>query len=164
MILTYTIALVASWQRDKITTRNGRLRTHRPKKSEDAQDAHTLAMRAALSRSGLTWNIDGRFVVTVVYHPKDNRARDADRVLSLVLDAGTGVLWRDDSDRFLVSVRCDRTDWDGRSSLVRTGIVVDPGHTLVIVERVGDAEPRLVRDAVWREIEAFEKKRQRVSR
>lgn len=145
MILTYSIALVASWARMR---RNGAV-TYKDPKARSAQDAHTLAMRAALSRSGLAWDPCGRFVVTVGYHPADNRARDADRVLSLVLDAGTGVLWADDSDRYIEQTVCARDTW----ALVRAAEVgqeptvfrCERGHTLVIVERIGDAKPPIKR-------------------
>lgn len=155
MILTYSIALVASWARMR---RNGS-RTYKDPKARSAQDAHTLAMRAALSRSGLAWDPCGRFVVTVVYHPADNRARDTDRISNLVLDAGEGVLWRKDSDRHVIDQRSAIADEDGVALVVWHGAPrvpslvwlgqfdllppVERGHTLVIVERVGDAkQPR----------------------
>lgn len=154
MILTYSIAIVASWARMR---RNGS-RTYKDPKARGAQDAHTLAMRAALSRSGLAWDPCGRFAVTTVYHPADNRARDTDRISNLVLDAGEGVLWRKDSDRHVIDQRSAIADEDGRAWVMLSGSVpdgatrastrptvwraprVERGHTLVIVERIGDAK------------------------
>ena len=147
-ILTYSVALVASWARMR---RNG-ARTYKDPKARSAQDAHTLAMRASLSRSGLAWDPCGRFVVTVVYHPDDHRARGADRVLSLVLDAGSGVLWRDDSDKRVIGAPPWRADDDGHAWHMTwpdgysneptvTKVGVARGQTLVFVVRIGDAKP-----------------------
>ena len=62
----------------------------------------------------------------VVYSPANERAHDTDRVLTLVLDALTGVVWHDDSDKFVRRSSCE---------VVRGDKLYPPGTT-VCIERV----------------------------
>lgn len=134
MIITYTVEGVHSWKRDKVTARGGHARTYRPEGDAEAKRAHVKALRAVAARSfadpfaplssGPTRD---QYAVHVIYSPADERAHDTDRVLTLVLDALTGVVWHDDSDKFVRRSSCE---------VVRGDKLYPPGTTTVIVERV----------------------------
>lgn len=145
-LLVIDVPQVASWQR----TRLGRGGHY---KSAEAKAREKVIAQAALAVRPRGWSLDGLFAVSIVYHPADARARDCDRVGSLVLDALTGVLWRDDSDRYLRRVDVMRSDdtglawiWPGipphhAPRQIAAPVHIDRGHTLVIVERIGEARP-----------------------
>lgn len=130
MIIQYTVEGVHSWKRDKVTTRGGHARTYRPDGDAESKKAHALEASEALFSafaSGGRATIRDQWAVHVIYTPANERAHDTDRVLTLVLDALTGVVWHDDSDKFVVDSRC---------SVDRTGMYA-PGTTTVIIDRVG---------------------------
>lgn len=102
-VWTFTVPAIASWKRDKITTRGSggraRARTYRP--ADDA--AAKLLIRSHASRTKPRgWRTDGCYKLTVEYTPADWRRHDADRVLSLVPDALKGIAWDDDHDGQIV--------------------------------------------------------------
>lgn len=129
MIIQYTVEGVHSWKRDKVTTRGGHARTYRPEGDAEAKGAHSRAARLALLKAlpcdGAT--IGDQWAVHVMYSPKDERAHDTDRVLTLVLDALTGVVWHDDSDKYVRRASCE---------VVRGDKLYPPGTTTVCIERV----------------------------
>ena len=129
MIIQYTVDDVLSWQRDKVTARGGRARTYRPAGDAEAKELHASAARHAFYGSDATAHIRSRdqWAVHVIYSPKDERAHDTDRVLTLVLDALTGVVWHDDNDKFVRRSSCEVVRGDG---------LYPPGTTTVCIERV----------------------------
>lgn len=120
---SYTAPVVASWARARS---NGKRRFTAP--------AHAAAMELhrniALATRPRGWFTGGVYDLRVSYCPPDGRRRDADRVLSLVIDALCGVAWDDDSDRYLASAEVRRVAADGRQ---------DAGTTRVTVRRISDA-------------------------
>lgn len=124
--LVYTVPIVASWQRLRVSGRRHYVATE-VRAAMDVHAAAALAVRPA------GWSLDSRCAIAVAYTPASRRAHDTDRVLSLVLDALTGVLWRDDSDRYVAQASC--AIGDGA-----------PGTTTVYVDRVGDAIPTLAEE------------------
>lgn len=134
MIIQYTVEGVHSWKRDKVTARGGRARTYRPDGDAEAKQAHANAFVDAECAMLLSddapsqddYGAKHQWAVHVIYSPANERAHDTDRVLTLVLDALTGVVWHDDSDKFVVDSRC-RVDRSGAYA---------PGTTTVTIERV----------------------------
>lgn len=130
----YRIQRIDSWQRDKITTRGGKPRTHRPDGDAAAKRAHYLHALAARPRG---WDVNGCVEIEIVYCRTSGHARDTDRVTNLVLDALRGAVYRDDNDSRVIASGSRRL-WETKLVTVdRTGVVelVD-GETLVIVRRV----------------------------
>lgn len=146
MIIQYTVEGVHSWKRDKVTARGGYARTYRPEGDAEAKKAHAYACRAEFAKlytgspytGGDTETINyaktshvrstiDQYTVHVIYSPANERAHDTDRVLTLVLDALTGVVWHDDSDKFVRRSSCE---------VVRGDKLYPPGTTTVIIERV----------------------------
>ena len=124
---TYTAPVVASWARARS---NGARRFTDPR-HRAARECHRLHALAARPRG---WPLGGVYEVAVAYRPADGRRRDADRVLSLVLDALIGVAYEDDADRYLAGCAVTRCpppgDEDARvpptgSTLVRVTLVAD---------------------------------------
>lgn len=134
---SYTAPVVASWARAR---KNGKRHFTAPKHAE-AMECHRLHALAARPRG---WRTDGVYDLRVSYCPPDGRRRDADRVLSLVIDALCGVAWDDDSDRYLRAVEVRRVVSDG------TPLSMERGTTLVVVRRVGDAPVAAKRKRVSR--------------
>lgn len=135
----YRIQRIDSWQRDKITTRGGKPRTHRPEGDAAAKRAHYLHALAARPRG---WDVNGCVTIEIVYCRVSGHARDTDRVTNLVLDAIKGVAVKDDNDSRVIASGSRRL-WETELVTVdRTGVVelVD-GETLVIVRRV-EGPPR----------------------
>lgn len=144
----YRVARIDSWARDKITTRGGKPRTHRPECDADAKRAHALAALAARPRG---WDVGGCVEVEVTYCRVGGHARDTDRVTNLVCDAIKGVVVKDDNDcRVLASG--SRRLWApglvsiGRNELGGIAANLADGETLVVVRRV-DGPPRAKRRA-----------------
>jgi hypothetical protein len=147
-LLVIDVPQVASWQRTRLGARGHY-------KSSEAKARERVIAQAALAVRPRGWSLDGLFAVSIVYHPADQRARDCDRVGSLVLDALTGVLWRDDSDRFVKTAPPIRADDDGTAYVMRwttpeghlqtfprlSRVALAPGLTRIIVERIGEARP-----------------------
>lgn len=140
MIIQYTIEGVHSWKRDKVTARGGHARTYRPKGDAGAKGAHAKACLIELCKVGeadqfagpfgllrMPYGATDQWAVHVVYSPANERAHDTDRVLTLVLDALTGVVWHDDSDKFVRRSSCE---------VVRGDKLYPPGTTTVCIERV----------------------------
>lgn len=135
MIIQYTVEGVYSWKRDKVTAKGGRARTYRPDGDAEAKNAHANAFVDAecamlLSDDAPSQDDYGpkhQWAVHVIYSPANERAHDTDRVLTLVLDALTGVVWHDDSDKFVRRSSCE---------VVRGDKLYPPGTTTVIIERV----------------------------
>lgn len=131
----YRIARIDSWARDKITTRGGKPRTHRPEGDAAAKRAHALHALAARPRG---WPLDGcGYEVTVHYCRASGHSRDADRVLNLVCDALKGVAWPDDNDTRIVDKRVRRV-WVAPSLISAYGVAhaIDDGETIVAIRRV----------------------------
>ena len=126
MIITYTIEGVHSWKRDKVTARGGHARTYRPDGDAEAKQAHATACLAGMSCKGRP-SLRDQYAVHVVYSPANERAHDTDRVLTLVLDALTGVVWHDDSDKYVTRSSCEVVRGDKR---------FPAGTTTVTIERV----------------------------
>lgn len=124
---TYTAPVVASWAR----ARSVGTRRYTDPRHAEARECHRFHALAARPRG---WRLDGVYTVAVYYTPADGRRRDADRVLSLVLDALIGVAYEDDADRYLSGCRVERVD-------VGDDTARDPGTTRVVVTRIGDAPP-----------------------
>jgi hypothetical protein len=140
----YRVARIDSWARDKITTRGGKPRTHRPEGDAAAKKAHALHALAARPRG---WDVNGCAEVSIYYCRTGGHARDVDRVLSLVPDALRGIAWSDDNDTRILSVACRRL-WMSPQD-VSTGdewVQVRDGETLVVVRRV-DGPPKAKRRA-----------------
>ncbi len=142
----YRVPLIASWQRDKIATRGGKPRTHRPEGDAAAKKAHALHALAARPRG---WDVGGCVEVEVTYCRVGGHSRDTDRVTNLVCDAIKGVVVKDDNDcRVLASG--SRRLWapgavhvdDALGGVVK---LID-GETLVVVRRV-DGPPKTKRRA-----------------
>jgi hypothetical protein len=129
MIITYTVEGVHSWKRDKVTARGGHARTYRPDGDAAAKRAHSLAYMDAAVRGlyGIGAATGDQYAVHVIYSPANERAHDTDRVLTLVLDALTGVVWHDDSDKYVRRSSCE---------VVRGDKLYAPGTTTVCIERV----------------------------
>lgn len=138
MIIQYTVEGVYSWKRDKVTARGGHARTYRPEGDAEAKQAHASACIdsiASLAGGSMSYYdiaklpLDTRdqYTVHVIYSPADERAHDTDRVLTLVLDALTGVVWHDDSDKHVRRSSCE---------VVRGDALFPPGTTTVIIKRV----------------------------
>jgi hypothetical protein len=132
---TYTAPVVASWARARS---RGKARFTDPR-HKAALECHRLHALAARPRGWLT---DGVYRVSICYRPADARRRDADRVLSLVLDALVGVAWDDDSDRYIAGAWVTRFSEALYGQLDATPPV---GSTLVRVTRIagiaGPPEP-----------------------
>lgn len=126
MIIQYTVAGVHSWKRDKVTTRGGHARTYRPNGDFAAKQAHANTCLAGMHYKNRPSLLD-QYAVHVIYSPANERAHDTDRVLTLVLDALTGVVWHDDSDKFVRRSSCE---------VVRGDKLYPPGTTTVCIERV----------------------------
>lgn len=126
---SYTVPLVASWARARS---NGKRRFTAPKHAA-ALEAHRLHALAARPRD---WRTDGVYSVSVHYAPPDGRRRDADRVLSLVLDACKGVAWDDDSDRYIGAQHVAR---------IAADCLTPGGSTTVAITRIGDAPVKAAR-------------------
>lgn len=129
MIITYTVEGVHSWKRDKVTARGGHARTYRPEGDAEAKMAHVVKCEQALLKAYETTRgpLYDQHAVHVIYSPTNERAHDTDRVLTLVLDALTGVVWHDDSDKFVRRSSCE---------VVRGDALFPPGTTTVCIERV----------------------------
>ena len=135
MIITYTIEGVHSWKRDKVTARGGHARTYRPDGDAEAKQAHANAFVDAECAMLLSddapsqddYSPKHQWAVHVIYSPANERAHDTDRVLTLVLDALTGVVWHDDSDKFVTRSSCEVVRGDKR---------FPAGTTTVTIERV----------------------------
>lgn len=133
MIITYTVEGVHSWKRDRVTSRGGHARTYRPDGDAEAKRAHADAFVGALygmplaRLAKLHLVTRDQYAVHVIYSPANERAHDTDRVLTLVLDALTGVVWHDDSDKFVRRSSCE---------VVRGDKLYPPGTTTVCIERV----------------------------
>ena len=144
----YRVPLIASWQRDKIATRGGKPRTHRPEGDAAAKKAHALHALAARPRG---WDVGGCVEVEVTYCRVGGHSRDTDRVTNLVCDAIKGVVVKDDNDcRVLASG--SRRLWApgcvsiGRNELGGVAANLVDGETLVVVRRV-DGPPKAKRRA-----------------
>jgi Holliday junction resolvase RusA-like endonuclease len=147
-LLLFTVPIVASWQRMRV----GKGRHYKAPEQRELQNLiaiHAIRARNVWSQTSRSWDPTARFALTIAYHAPDMRRRDVDRVESLVLDALTGTIWLDDSDRYVVDARTVRCDAEGRA-LVHIGsgeatthrvATVPEGSTYIIVERVGDPLP-----------------------
>ncbi len=143
----YRIARIDSWARDKITTRGGKPRTHRPECDAEAKRAHALAALAARPRG---WDVGGCVEIEVTYCRVTGHARDTDRVTNLVLDALRGVVYRDDNDSRVLASGSRRL-WapgmvDDRGQALTPLVHLVDGETLVVVRRV-EGPPRAKRRA-----------------
>lgn len=144
MIVQYTVNDVCSWQRDKARARIVSVKpvkvfvsTYRP--AGDAEDkalhakAAEEALFEALGRKKVHPDMAGpaylqdQWRVQVIYSPANERTHDTDRVLNLVLDALIGVVWKDDSDKYVV---------ESGSKIMRGDKRFAPGTTTVMIERV----------------------------
>lgn len=144
----YRVARIDSWARDKITTRGGKARTHRPEGDAAAKKAHALHALAARPRG---WDVGGCVEVEVTYCRVTGHARDTDRVTNLVLDALRGVVYRDDNDTRVLASGSRRLWAPGtvdvdRGPAVSSLVRLEDGETLVVVRRV-DGPPKAKRRA-----------------
>lgn len=144
----YRVARIDSWARDKVTTRGGKARTHRPEGDAAAKKAHALAAFIARPKG---WDVGGCVEVSVYYCRTGGHARDTDRVTNLVLDALRGVVYRDDNDSRVLASGSRRL-WApglvnvGRNELGGIAARLIDGETLVIVRRV-EGPPKAKRRA-----------------
>jgi hypothetical protein len=132
---TYTAPIVASWARARS---HGKRRFTAPA-HKAALECHRLHALAARPRE---WRTDGVYTVAVCYRPADARRRDADRVLSLVLDALIGVAFDDDADRYVDAAHVYRAVTSGVAAF---DSVPPVGATLVRITRIADAPAKVAR-------------------
>lgn len=147
---TYQAAVVESWKRARKTGK-------RHFTSPEHASAMLIHRAAAMRVRPAGWTLDGVYEVAAIYARHGGHARDADRVLNLVLDALKGVAWKDDSDARVRTALITRLDGDGTFLDVRSRDhfraarwfpmdaaesarldALPDGHTLVTVTRVGD--------------------------
>lgn len=147
---TYQASIVASWARAR-----------KKGKKHFNEGKHASAMLVHRAAANLAkpagWTLDGVYEVAVIYARHGGHARDADRVLNLVLDALKGCAWKDDSDARVRTALVTRLDGSGTFHDVRARDhfraarwfpmdatesaqldALPDGHTLVTVTRIGD--------------------------
>lgn len=141
----YRIPRIDSWQRDKVTARGSKARTHRPEGDAEAKRSHAMHALAARPRG---WDVGGCVEVEVVYCRVTGHARDTDRVTNLICDALRGVAYLDDNDSRVLASGSRRLWKTGQVNIrgVLPTLMLEDGETLVIVRRV-EGPPRSKRRA-----------------
>lgn len=144
----YRIPRIDSWQRDKVTARGSKARTHRPEGDAEAKRSHAMHALVARPRG---WDVGGCVEVEVVYCRITGHARDTDRVTNLICDALKGVAYADDNDSRVIASGSRRLWAPGhvdadRGPALSPLVKIEDGETLVIVRRV-EGPPKAKRRA-----------------
>jgi len=97
-------------------SKGGAVRTYNPKAAEMAQEAVAWTIKAALRTlmddDAHTFGVRARFV------SENATRRDVDNMLKLVMDAATGIVWRDDCQVSEIHATVERLSLNAKSEMV----------------------------------------------